>query len=118
MQSVEIDDSSIAYKIMNQFISEDSFDYNEDEQILSQALVWMIMNHLSQQGSFSMWYKSTWWVEEEDLTLINKLQHYEEKGIESFKEVLKYVFDAWQDLDDKSDFNMEETISQYEGESQ
>ena len=111
------DDFEIAYELKNELTREGLFDNNQDFHILSDAMVWMIANHLQEQVSFAEWYKSNWWVEGEDLTVVNLLQSYEKKGSEKFKDVLKYLFHYWTELDNKQDFDMESALKQYEGES-
>ncbi|WP_312473515.1 hypothetical protein [Neobacillus sp.] len=117
MRSEDIDDSEIAYELKNELTREYNFSNNEDSYVLSDALVWMIMNNLHEQISFAEWYKSNWRVEGEKLTPVNLLQGYEEKGIEQFKDVIKYLFNYWVELDNKQEFDMEVALKQYEGES-
>ncbi|MBS4220410.1 hypothetical protein KHA96_19085 [Bacillus sp. FJAT-49711] len=117
MRSAALDDWDIGYDIINEISPEISEGYNDDFRIINDAMVWLIMNQLHEQISFSEWYKSTWWGAGEDLTLLNLLQPYEEKGLESFKEVVKYLFNDWKGLENKLDFDMEASLKKYEGES-
>ncbi|MCR2823835.1 hypothetical protein [Lederbergia panacisoli] len=117
MRSADLDDWDIAYEIINEISPEISEGYNDDFRIINDAMEWLIMDHLHEQISFTEWYKSTWWGAGEDLTPLNLLHPYEEKGLESFKEVVKYLLNDWKGLDNKLDFDMEEALKQYEGES-
>ncbi|MBW8348261.1 ABC transporter permease [Bacillus sp. IITD106] len=117
MGSASVDDWDIAYELINEITPENFVDNNEDFRIINDAMVWTIMNHLHEQVSFADWYKSTWWVGDEDLTLVNLLGNYENKGLEPFKEVVKYLFESWKGLENKQDFDMEAALKHYEGDS-
>ncbi|MBS4198236.1 hypothetical protein KHA93_00995 [Bacillus sp. FJAT-49732] len=117
IRSASVDDWGIAYEMINEIYPEISEGYNEDFRIIVDAMEWIIMNQLHEQVSFVEWYKSTWWGAEEDLTLVNMLQTYEDKGHDQFKDVLKYLFNYWNGLENKQDFNMKDALNEYEGES-
>ncbi|GIN57992.1 hypothetical protein J8TS2_23110 [Lederbergia ruris] len=114
LRSENIDDSEIAYELLNEVI-QDFSNNNGDFHIVYDAMVWMILNNLNEQVRFTEWYKSNYWVEDEGIALANLLQSYEEKGPEPFKDVLKYLFDDWKGLENKQDFDMEAALKQYEG---
>src|SRR5690606_34745397 len=112
------DDFEIANELLYELIWEDTFNiYNRDFHILSDAMTWAIMNHLHKQVSFIDWYKSNYWVQDDDLILANLLQAYEDKGHDQFKDLVKYLFDYWKGHENKQNFDMKEALKQYEGES-
>ncbi|MCJ8008277.1 hypothetical protein ACFFF5_11615 [Lederbergia wuyishanensis] len=116
IRSASVDDWDIAYGIINEIYPEISAGYNDDFRIIVDAMEWILMNHLHEQVSFVEWYKSTWWGAEEDLSLVNLLQTYEENGHDQFKDVVKFLCDYWKGLENKQDFDMKDALKQYEGE--
>lgn len=117
MRSKYVDDMEIGYELMNGLTREEPFNHNQDFHILSDVMVWMILNHLEEQVSFEEWSKSNSLGEGKSRTLVKLLQRYKNKGSEPFKDVLKYLFDYWIGLENKQEFDMEAAIKQYEGDS-
>lgn len=117
LRNENMDDSEMAYELLNE-ITQDFSNNNGGFNVLYDAMVWMILNNLHEQIGFAEWYKSNYWAEEEDFKLVNLLQGYEKKGLESFKDVLKYLFEYWKGLENKQDFDMEAAIEQYEEEAE
>lgn len=112
-----MDETEIAFELMNHLRNEYNTGENEDRRFLYYAMAWSIINHLHEEVSFKEWYLELWGVPDEEPKLINLLQSYEEKGIEEFNEVLKYLFNYMNQLEDGQEFDMEATLQLYEGES-
>ena len=56
-------------------------------------------------------------MDEDEDKLLNLLHDFAEKGDEEFEAVVKYLLIYFDQLEDKNEFNLEEALQLYEGES-
>lgn len=115
LRNAAVDDSEIAYELLNDLIVRDG--NNESLHVFIDAMTWIILNNFNEQVSFAEWYKSNSWTDDENIELINHLQTYADKGQDDLKGVLKYVFNYWSKLNNKHEFDLTAALKQYEGES-
>lgn len=108
-------DSTLAYELVQQLMDgritwgEDNFD------VVKEAMGWIIENNYQEKSGFKDWYLSTWGPVE-DTKFVEDLHVYEEKGIDEFKDVVKFLYLHYSQLEDKSAFDAEATLRLYEGE--
>lgn len=96
--------------------SDQAKDEGQDYHYLRNALDWVIRNHLHDEVSFREWYIAGWH-EPDDDKLLNLLNSYGEIGNEAFENVVKYLLVYVDQLENKSNFEIEAALQLYEGES-
>ncbi|WP_062108439.1 ABC transporter permease [Bacillus niameyensis] len=111
-------DEQIAYRLQRSLFQERSdMESVEDVFLLEDAMIWPILHHLQGESTFKEWYKSLWWNEDDDLTLVDILSSYEEESPEQFQDVVKYLYYNWTQLENGQEFDMTAALKLYEKES-
>lgn len=114
----DLDDEQIAYRLQRSLFQERSdMESVDDVLLLEDAIVWTILQHVQGESTFKEWYASLWWNENEDRTLVDLLASYEEKSIEQFQDVVKYLYYNWTELEDSQEFDMTAALKMYDKES-
>lgn len=112
-----IGDSVLAYEIVKQLTGKDVALGSGKFDVVKVAMEWLIENNYEKKSGFRDWYLSTWSVPGEETKLIDVLHVYEEKGEEEFKDIVKFLYMQYSQLEDKNDFDAESVLQLYEGES-
>ncbi|CAM4007149.1 ABC transporter permease [Lederbergia lenta] len=113
-----VDDSIIAYEIVEYLTNEYASWENEDVRLLGLAMEWSITSHLHEMVGLKNWYVSTWGIPSEVSEVpepIDVLNGYEDRSKEEFNTVVKFLYTQYKQLDDKSIFDMEAALQKYEG---
>ncbi len=69
------------------------------------------------EGGFKKWYIPNGYADGRKTNLSEILNGYEEKGIEEFSDVIKFLYHQYAQLKIRHEFDMEEALQLYEGES-
>ena len=109
-------DSTLAYEIVEQ-LTNGYITWGEDDfNMVKVAIRWIVENNYQDKSGFKDWYLSTWG-QVEDTKLLETLHEYEEKGEDEFKDIVKFLYLQYSQLEDKSDFDAEATVQLYERET-
>lgn len=86
---------------------------NEDFRILSEAIEWVILDHLQDVENFKDWYEERWsFYGDEDKPILARLEEYGD----GFSDVIRYLYLYVVNMENKADFNLEEALAQYDEE--
>lgn len=110
-----IGDSVLAYEIVKHLTGKDIAPGSGNFDMVKVAMEWLIKNHFEEKSGFRDWYLSTWGPVEET-KLIDVLHVYEEKGEDELKDIVKFLYRQYSQLEDKDDFDADAAVQLYEGE--
>ncbi|MBP1989708.1 ABC transporter permease [Paenibacillus eucommiae] len=93
----------------------------DDVHLLQRALTWTLMHHFQVETEFKRF--DDWYMKEfsseipaETANQANMINRYDEKGKEAFEQVVKFLFKQYEQLADKTQFDLEAALNLYEGE--
>lgn len=100
---------TVAYLITNNV----PWDKSTDLHLLSQLVEWMVSSTFHDEGSFKKWYRPME-TPMKEIGLIKTIDEYETQG--ELSDVIKFLYQQYAELEDKSEFNIKAALQLYEGE--
>ncbi|MRX72140.1 hypothetical protein GJU40_08190 [Bacillus lacus] len=118
VNDLDQNDSIIPYKIVVDLTKGEAIlgEY-DDLFLLQKAMEWSLLNDMENETGFNKF--KDWIVSHtglEQTNLIDILNRYNEKGVKEFKQVVKFLFTQYSQLEEEKDFNMSAELQRYEGE--
>jgi hypothetical protein len=120
---VYVDDPVMAYRLVYDLINEHP-SLGEDVHLLQRVMTWILLNHFEVETGldrFEDWYVQESFQSQSELpielaNLVDILNRYEKQGEAQFQQVVKYLFTQYDQLEDKTEYDLEAALKMYVGE--